>query len=142
MAPEGAYSHVIVGGVRFAILFLGGPPKHNPVAAVTLVDELFDDRTATLIRFQATLRNRSIKRDPRITALRRRTLRQMLQAIDGRQSGATYQEVAQVLFRLSPVTAITWKSMPERDAIMRRVRDGLKLSNGGYRQLLRHHRSR
>lgn len=105
-----------------------------------LIDDLIDDRTETLTRFRNALRHRRTGRDPRLTPARRHTLRQMLQAIDGRQAGATYQEVGGVLFHLSPVSAITWKTMSDRDAVMRRVRDGLKLVSGDYRKLLRRHR--
>lgn len=142
MAPEGIYSHVTIDDERFTLLCLGRWPPFGTFAAVTLLDELFEDRVEMLTRFRAALQHHQTVRDPRLSALRRRTLREMLQAIDGRRAGATYQEVAQVLFRIAPARSIAWKSMSERDAVMRRVRDGVKLINGDYRKLLRHHRPR
>lgn len=141
-APEGVYSHAIIGGTRFAILCVGHPRPLGPVSVVTLLDEFLNDRTETATRFLTALRHQARVRDPRLTVLRRRVLRQMLQAIDGRQAGATYQDIATTVLRAPPASAITWKSMSQRDTIMRRVRDGLKLVAGDYRLLLQHHRPR
>ena len=64
----------------------------------------------------------------------------MLRVIDGRRSGATFQEIAEIVLRADHVSATAWKSMPERDAVMRRFREGMKLVEGAYRSLLfRHH---
>lgn len=64
----------------------------------------------------------------------------MLQAIDGRANGATYREIADVLFGKDRVAADPWKSSALRDATMDLVKDGLAMIAGGYRTLLRHRR--
>ena len=105
-----------------------------------LTDDLLRDRADALFRFRKALRIHRPSVDRRLTPLRRRNLSQMLQAADGRLAGATYPEIAEAVFGAKRVGAIAWKSMAVRDTTMRRVREGLKLVNGDYRKLLRHHR--
>ena len=64
----------------------------------------------------------------------------MLQAVDGRTAGATYREIAEVMYGRGRVASDPWKSSALRDATIRLVRDGNRMIDGGYRQLLRHRR--
>ena len=47
---------------------------------------------------------------------------------------------AEAVFGAAPVNAITWKSTPLRDTVMRRTASGRDLVAGGYRRLLLGHR--
>lgn len=110
------------------------------MAATALLDRFLDDRADTIRRFASALRlGRSVP-DQRVSQYRRRNLRQMLRVIDGRRSGTTYQEIAEIVLSAERVNATAWKTMPERDAAMRRFREGMRLAEGAYRTLLFRHR--
>lgn len=111
----------------------------GPVAPITLLDRFLEDRLDAIRRLShATSGRRSIK-DLRVTPYRRNNLRQMLRVIDGRRSGATFQEIAEIVLRADHVSATAWKTMPERDAVMRRFREGIRFTEGAYRTLLFRH---
>jgi len=139
-APEGLYVQFKAGGQGFAALCLGGCVPDGPTGIVVLPDDYVRDRIDTLLRFHNALRHRRPLSDERLTPLRRRNLRQMLQAVDARLAGATYPEIGEVIFGAERVSAIAWKSMALRDTTMHRVRDGRTLVAGGYRTLLYRHR--
>lgn len=138
-ASEGSYLHHVADGERFAVLLLGEAAE-RPGAGVILLDDHLPDRFEALARFHRAMRGRSYPQDRRLTRLRRRNLRQMLQAVDGRLAGATYPQIAEALFGTGRIRAVSWKSLSLRDTTMRRVGDGFRLVNGGYRRLLRHRR--
>jgi hypothetical protein len=69
--------------------------------------------------------------------MRRRRLGQMLRTVDGRAEGASYHEIAQVLFGEARLTDEPWKTSPLRDTTIRLARDGRRFVEGGYRRLLR-----
>lgn len=64
----------------------------------------------------------------------------MLQAVDGRHEGASYREIAEVIFGAARVADVPWKTSALRDATVDLVKDGLALIAGGYRSLLRRRR--
>ncbi|MCB1464154.1 MAG: DUF2285 domain-containing protein [Nitratireductor sp.] len=105
-----------------------------------MLDRFLEDRLDAIRRFSHAINGRRSVEDLRVTPYRSHNLRQMLRVIDGRRSGATFQEIAEIVLRADHVSATAWKSMPERDAVMRRFREGMKLVEGAYRSLLfRHH---
>jgi hypothetical protein len=55
-------------------------------------------------------------------------------------NGATYREIAKVVYGVSRVDDAPWKTSALRDSIIALVRNGLAMIDGGYRQLLRHRR--
>jgi len=73
--------------------------------------------------------------DP-ITVQRRKRLKAMLRALDGRSCGAVHREIAGALWGDSRVASEPWKSSALRDATLRLVRDGGALVDGGYIALL------
>jgi hypothetical protein len=80
--------------------------------------------------------------DP-LTRLQRLQLVLALRALDGHLAGATYREIAEVLFGASRVpTGALWKTHDLRGRTIRLVRTGLKLLRGGYLDLLRSTRRR
>jgi hypothetical protein len=63
----------------------------------------------------------------------------MLCALDLRDSGATYREIAAELGRDDAIrlSASDWKMSASRSFVVRLVRDGIAMMNGDYRKLLR-----
>lgn len=139
-AAEGLYIHFFVESEHFIAISLDGRPPDGSVAAVMLVDRFMQDRVDALTRFRDAVIHHRVAPDRRITPQRRQRLIESLRAIDGRQAGATYQEIAEAVFAAAPVNAIAWKSEPLRDTVMRRVASGFDLVAGGYRRLLLGHR--
>lgn len=135
-ADDGLYVHFFLGIEQFVAVCQDGRLPDGPVAAVTLIDQFMQDRIVALFRFRDAALHHHNSPDKRITPQRRQRLIESLRAIDGRQAGATYQEIAGAVFGAEPVNSITWKSTPLRDTIMRRVRTGFTLVSGGYRTLL------
>lgn len=134
-ASEGHYFRIMLKAACFPALYAGALPIRGAVATIWF-DPLLEDRLETVRRFAFALGGKTLPPDPRLTSYRLTNLRQTLQVLDGRMEGATYQDVAQAVFNTKPVRATTWKTMPERDAVMRRYREGRKLVEGGYRRLL------
>lgn len=112
----------------------------RPLAALVPLDANGLDRLQAVERLLKFLLGRSVPPDSRLTANQRRRARHMLQAVDGRLSGASYREIANVIYGASRVAADPWKSSSLRDSTIHLVRDGLAMIAGGYRALLRHHR--
>lgn len=71
-----------------------------------------------------------------LTPRHRLRLVRMVRAIDGRSSGATYREIAAVLFNVSRQSATEWKTSSTRGQTIRLVRDAQKMILGGYLHLL------
>jgi hypothetical protein len=111
-----------------------------PLAALVPLDNCCLDRIEALIRLWQSCRQRAVIADTRITAQQRSRLRLMLQAIDGRDNGASYRQIANTLYGEKRVADDPWKTSALRDSTIELVRGGLALVAGGYRQLLRHRR--
>lgn len=141
-ADEGLYVHFVIGVEHFSAICLGGRTPDGAVAAVTLIDQFMQDRVDAIVRFRDAVLHHRASPDTRLTPQRRQRLIESLRAIDARQAGATYQEIAEAVFGATPVNTITWKSTPLRDTVMRRTASGLDLVAGGYRKLLCSHRTR
>ena len=65
----------------------------------------------------------------------------MLRALDARDDGAAYRDIAAALYGSGRVAAEPWKPSSLRDATLRLVRDGRAMVAGGYRALLRPNRA-
>ncbi|WP_254703895.1 DUF2285 domain-containing protein [Roseovarius sp. THAF9] len=139
-SDEGLYIRFAIGTEHFSAICLDGKAPNGSVAAITLIDQLMQDRVDAIVRFRDAALHHRISPDTRLTPQRRQRLIESLRAIDGRRAGATYREIAEAVFGAAPVNAITWKSAPLRDTVMRRTRSGLDLVAGGYRRLLLGHR--
>ncbi|WP_245327096.1 DUF2285 domain-containing protein [Bradyrhizobium sacchari] len=68
---------------------------------------------------------------------RRRRVVLALRAIDAQTGGATYREIAEVLFGIDRISEGVWKIHSLRSRVRRLVEYGRKLIGGGYRRLLR-----
>ena len=135
--------HVIVGDAAGEHrLWLRDPTPGRPLAAVIPLDKDFVTRIASLLRFQRRLLGRAAGPLPRgwpLTAYRLARLELMLRALDLREGGATYREIAIALGRdeAARLSASDWKMSSARSFVVRLVRDGIAMMNGDYRKLLR-----
>ena len=114
----------------------------RPLAAVIPLDKDFVTRIASLLRFQRRLLGRAAGPLPRgwpLTAYRLTRLDLMLRALDLREEGATYRQIATALGRedAARLSASDWKMSASRSFVVRLVRDGIAMMNGDYRKLLR-----
>ena len=123
-------------------LWLRDPQPGRPLAAVVPLDKDFITRIASLLRFHRRLLGRAAGPLPRgwpLTAYRLARLDLMLRALDLRDEGATYREIAIALGRddAARLSASDWKMSASRSFVVRLVRDGIAMMNGDYRKLLR-----
>ena len=111
-----------------------------PCVSVAIpLDVLIDVRLAALKQLALALRRLPPAHyAATLTSSRRQRLIQALRALDGRQDGASYREIATALFGAASLPARGWKTHDLRDRTIRLVRYGQQLMNGGYRALLLH----
>jgi hypothetical protein len=129
---------------RFPLLLMGGIDSDTPVAPVIPLDANFAARADASLRLWRLLTGEPYggPADP-LTRLQREQLVLALRALDGHLAGATYREIAEVLFGTARVPAgSSWKTHDLRGRTIRLVRMGLKLMRGGYLDLLRSTRRR
>ena len=109
------------------------------VAVLLPLDRLFELRTAAALRLWRALTGRKPGPDlGTLTPDRRNRLILALRALDGRLDGASYPQIAAVLFDMAPISKRDWISHELRDQTGRIVRLGFSMMRGGYRQLLLH----
>lgn len=128
------------GAAAISILLIGGARPDEPLAALVPLDADGLDRIDAVTRLWRVLHSRPFLPDTRLTAQQRRRLRHMLQAVDGSTNGASYREIANIIFGASRTAADPWKTSALRDSTIDLVKDGLSMISGGYRKLLRHRR--
>lgn len=109
----------------------------RPLGAFVMFDELTLDRLTAVERLWHAMFGKRVPPDPRMTLQRRQRARQMLRAVDARESGVIYRVVAEHLFPQHKIDAASWVGDPIREITIRLARDGMKLVRGGYRTLLR-----
>lgn len=127
-------------GQRVRLVRLAGVPPDVPLAALVPLDPSGFDRSEAVDRLLRALLGRAVPADGRLTSQQKRRQRFMLQATDGRMNGATYRDIASVIFGVDRVASEHWKTSALRDATAALVKDGLAMVAGGYRTLLRHRR--
>jgi hypothetical protein len=143
-ASEGEHWIITDSRGRFPLLLMGGIGSDTPVASVIPLDANFAARTDASLRLWRSLTGEQDGRpaDP-LTRRQREQLVLALRALDGHLAGATYREIAEVLFGTTRVpTGSSWKTHDLRGRTIRLVRIGLKLMRGGYLDLLRSTRRR
>lgn len=137
---DGTHFVFAVGRPTVQLLRLAGVRPDLPLAALVPLDGVGFDRMAAIDRLLRALLGMAVPRDRRLAPQQKRRQRHMLQATDGRLNGATYREIAGVIFGVDRVASEPWKTSALRDAATGLVRDGLAMIAGGYRTLLRHRR--
>lgn len=134
------FQYDLGNGQSLHLVRLASVDGTRPLAAVIPLDADGLDRAEAVLRLIKALNNRAVPADARLTAQQLRRARHMLQAVDGRTSGASYREIAEAIFGVMRVADQPWKTSALRDTVKDLVRDGLAMIQGGYRQLLRHRR--
>ena len=124
-------------GERVHIVRSAGVAEHDKLAALIPLDRSGFGRVEAVLRLLASLYDRAIPTDTRITRQQRLRAKRMLRAVDGRRAGATQREIAKVIFRFNHVGRDEWQAAPERYATMDLIKDGRAMIAGGYRNLLR-----
>lgn len=123
-------------------LWLRDVTPGRPLTAIIPLDKDFLTRIASLLRFHRRLLGRAPGPLPRgwpFTAYRLARLDLMLRALDLRDAGATYRQIAAELGRddATKLSASDWKMSAARSFVVRLVRDGTAMMKGDYRKLLR-----
>ena len=108
-------------------------------AVMLPLDRLFEIRARSAVRLWRALSGVPPGANPAALSQQRQVrLLDALRALDGRQDGASYREIADALFGRRPVSSSGWKTHSLRDRIIRTVRLGETLMQGDYRRLLLH----
>ena len=135
--------HVVVADADGAHwLWLRDTTPGQPLAAIVPLDKDFVTRMTSLLRFQRRLLGKTAGPPPRgwpLSAYRLARLDLMLRALDLREAGASYREIAAALGRDDDAQfpATEWKMSAGRSFVIRLVRDATAMMNGDYRKLLR-----
>jgi hypothetical protein len=111
----------------------------QPLAVLIPLDDSFHIRAEAALRFQRRLFGRAAGPLPRaltLTPRHRLRLVRMVRALDGRSAGATYREIAWVLFNRQWQSATEWKTSSIRAQTIRLVKDAHTMMRGGYLRLL------
>ena len=125
------------GGDHHLIVSATDPTE--PLAVLLPLDDSFHIRAEAALRFHRRLLGRAAGPLPRaltLTPRHRLRLTRMVRALDGRSSGATYREIAAVLFETHQQSATEWKTSSIRAQTIRLVRDAETMVRGGYLHLL------
>lgn len=136
--PDGWHAVLYLRGVEHRIWF-----KQAPILAAAYTVELpldrdFDIRAGAGMRLWRGLNGRPQGAPPHaISAHRRRRIALALRASDARGGGATYREIAEIILPAQRIPRQEWGTHEVRDQIIRLVKTGLALVQGGYRALLK-----
>ncbi len=130
----GLHMRASPGDTQLALL--GDARPGEPLAAIVPLDDLAHDRLQAIERFIRSIHGQHLP-DARLTTAQRRRLSHMLRCLDGRAQQASHFEVATALFGPRLVSAAEWHDSTFRYQTYRLVRDGLRMVERGYRQLLR-----
>lgn len=127
-------------GQRVELVYPSKTRPAKPLGAFIPLNLEGFGRIESVARLLAALHGRAIPPDTRLTRQQRARLCRMLQAFDGYRYGATQQEIAQVILRITPLNRDDWQASSARHAIKSLLRDARAMIAGGYRTLLRHRR--
>ena len=133
-------SLVAPSGRRFHVYKPAALAHDRPFAFLIPFDSASLERLDEASEFCRLAGQRVPRPAPGPTRQQARRFRHMLQAIDGYKAGASYRQIAQVIFGAARIKAEHWKTSALRDATLHLVRDGKKMIAGGYRKLLRRNR--
>lgn len=135
---QGEHMLLAVGNQTIRLVRLPGASAGTPLAALVPLDGDGHDRIAAIDRLLRALQGHAVPPDRRLTPQQKRRHRRMLQATDGHMNGASYREIAGVMFGPDRVAAESWKTSALRANVIGLVKGGQAMIAGGYRQLLRH----
>lgn len=138
-AEEGRYGTFGTDG-PVPFLNFAGRTDAGSIAILLPLDDDLPGRIEAIQRFWQMLKARPIPCDTRMTPYQRQRFRLMMQAADGRATGASYREIGVALFGERRVLGEPWKTSPLRAAVIALANNASALIGGGYLGLLRHRR--
>lgn len=125
------------GGTEHRLWLPAEPEPGAPLAAVLDLDPHAPARAGAALRLWRHLCGRAEPRRSAGPSQRARRLARALQALDGRLAGASYREIALVLFGEARLReAGYWRTSGLRKTAIGLVDSGRALMSGGYRRLL------
>lgn len=136
--PDGWHAVLHLHGVEHRVWL-----KEAPVVAITYAVELPLDRDFEFRADAGRRLWRGLCGRPQGEPLHalspnwRRRLALALRALDARMDGATYREIAEVMFPNERISERDWKTHDLRNRIIRLAQTGSAMMRGGYRALLR-----
>jgi hypothetical protein len=137
-APDGWHAVVHLRGVEHRLLLTAPPIISAAYVAELPLDDDFDIRAHAARRLWRALKGRPQGLPFHLLSIQRRQrLAQALRALDARNDGRTYREIAEVLFGAGRIPERSWKTHDLRNRTIRLVQSGIELMRGGYRALLR-----
>lgn len=139
---QGVHFLLEAGSQTIRLVRLAGVPADSPLAALLPLDADGPDRIEALDRLLRALQGRAVPADRRLTPQQKRRHRFMLQATDGHVNGASYRQIADVIYGVERIRGEHWKTSALRDSVIGLIEGGLAMIAGDYRQLLRHRRQR
>ncbi|NDV89225.1 DUF2285 domain-containing protein [Aurantimonas aggregata] len=143
-----ATQHALIGGGSAVVLpdaggnhelIVGANDPTQPLAVMLPLDANFHIRVEAALRLHRRLFGRAAGPLPRaltLTPRHRLRLVRMVRALDGQSSGASYREIAAVLFETHQQSATEWKTSSIRAQTIRLVKDAETMVRGGYLRLL------
>ena len=118
-------------------LWSAGPlSPGETVTAIVPIDANMAVRTDALLRFRRSLGSKVQAPRRALRDARLRRVRLSLRALDGRRAGASYRQIAEHLVGSMRIDDASWKTSCMRDTVIRLVRCGTSIMNGGYRRLI------
>ncbi|WP_316172268.1 DUF2285 domain-containing protein [Bradyrhizobium sp. SZCCHNRI3037] len=144
VAADGWHAVWPLGGGTHRLWLPTKPVKRVRYSVKLPLDEHFEARTRAAQRLWRALNDRPLGLSPDgLTPRQRGRLAMALRALDGHLEGASYRTIAGVLFGPARIPAGAWKTHDLRSRTIRLVQLGLRMTRGGYRELLRpRHRKR
>ena len=136
--PDGWHAVLHLRGVEHRIWLKEAPIIAAAYSVEFPFDRDFEFRAVAGMRLWRGLNGRPQGAPPHaISAHRRRRIALALRASDARRDGATYREIAEIMFPSERISARDWGTHDLRNRIIRLAQTGLTLVRGGYRALLR-----
>ena len=137
-APDGWHAVLHLHGMEHRVWL-----KEAPIVAATYrveipFDQDYEYRADAGRRLFRALNGRRVGKPLHaLSATQRRRMALALRVLDGRMVGATYREIAEVLYGPQRISERDWKTHDLRNRIIRLALSGFALMRGGYRKLLR-----
>ena len=133
LTEEGVYLR-LQGGLQ--VLLMAGAEAAVALAAVLPLDDDFAARLVAADALHRLLTSGARSPDP-LSTQRRQRLHRMLRALDGRQAGASYRDIAEHVLGETIADSSVWRTSAVRDVAIRLCRGAVRLMRGGYLALLR-----
>ncbi|MHC5307776.1 DUF2285 domain-containing protein [Bartonella sp. LJL80] len=100
------------------------------------------DRLTGHHRLLCAINGYRIPPDQRLTKMQKLRLIKMLQAVDSQSGVASTREIATAIFGEQMIAGTHWKTSSVRIKTLNLLQDGLRMVNGGYKNLLRQNRKK